>query len=299
MMERKTQVIHTDEGFALHCEVSGGGPRILLCLHGGPGGSGGDYLAGLHGLATEERKVVTFDQLGTGGSDVPPAGYQWSIERAARDVENIRAELGVDSVDLLGHSWGGMLALEYTLRYPARVGRLILSNTVASTAIMETEFVRQLYMACTAADVDAALLADRENRHGDATFLKVALAWLTAYSANGNEVEGAAQLEEALDLGPAGRGLWGSTLWTSNAALKGWDAGPRLGEIRSPTLVVHGGRDMSTREINAELSQGIPQSEWITMNDSGHGMLDDENANVYLSILHAFLQAWPIHEEIR
>ena len=135
--------VTTAEGFGLHTTVSGAG-RLLIGLHGGPGGTGGDYMEPLHRLASPGRRVATFDQLGTGASDVPPADYAWTIAGAVADVEAVRSEFGAETIDLLGHSWGGMLALQYALDHPERVGRLVLSNTSASTQRFTMDVIAQL-----------------------------------------------------------------------------------------------------------------------------------------------------------
>ncbi len=88
----------------------------LLLLHGGPG-SGHDYLEPLAGLA-ESRTVVLYDQLGCGRSDQPDDQSLWHIERFVREVDTVRAAIGLDRVHILGQSWGGWLAIEYMLSAP-------------------------------------------------------------------------------------------------------------------------------------------------------------------------------------
>ena len=104
----------------------------LLCLHGGPGGTS-DLFAPLDELATTGRSVVVYDQLGSGRSERRTDPSLWTIETYLDELATVRAQLGLDHVHLLGHSWGGMLALEYLLTKPAGVRSLILASTLAST----------------------------------------------------------------------------------------------------------------------------------------------------------------------
>ena len=99
----------------------------LLLLHGGPG-AGHDYLEPLAGLA-ERRAVIFYDQLGCGRSDQPDDPSLWRIERFVREVDTVRAALGLDRVHILGQSWGGWLAIEYMLSAPKGVVGLVLAHS--------------------------------------------------------------------------------------------------------------------------------------------------------------------------
>ena len=110
--------------------VGSGEGAPLLMLHGGPGG-GHDYLEPFETLASE-RSVVFFDQLGCGKSEKPDDVSLWRIERYVDEVAAVREALGLKRVHLLGHSWGGWLAIEYMLGKPAGVVSLILGSTSAS-----------------------------------------------------------------------------------------------------------------------------------------------------------------------
>ena len=288
----RTEHVLTDEEFRIHCHVSGTGDRVLLGLHGGPGGSGGGYLEPLHRLAGPGRTVVTFDQLGTGASEVPPADYAWSVAGAVADVDAIRRHFAVDRVDLLGHSWGGMLALQYTLDHPEHVGRLVLSNTAASTARITLGALAQLAYVLPESEASAAVTADALRDHGNPHFRTAVEAWLACYGTDGDLDAARAEMKEALEPGPAGLGLWGDRLWFATGALRDWDVEPRLPEITAPTLVVHGGDDMSSADTNRVLAERIPDSEWLTMNNNGHTMFHAPNAPAYLAIVRAFLDGW-------
>lgn len=281
----KTMDVRSADGYRLSCRVSGDGDRILLGLHGGPGGDGCAYLDELHLLAGPGRTVVTFDQLGTGASEAPAEPYAWSVERAVADVEAVRAHFGAERVDVYGHSWGGMLALQYSLDLPERVRRLVLANTSASAARVTASFLRQLLDLLPPYEAIAALTADMLLEHHDGQFRQAVTRWLGAYDNEETAVETTA---EALNLGPAGAGLWGERLWFATAALRGWDVEGRLGELAVPTLIVNGEHDMSDRAVNEVMAEGIADAEWITLNGRGHLMLDE----VGRAVVESFLNGW-------
>ena len=295
---RAERAASSSQGFGLHCDISGEG-AVLLGLHGGPGGDGSSYMQPLHRLGGGRRTVVTFDQLGTGRSEVPPEAYCWSMEAAVADVDAVRRHAGVGQVDLLGHSWGGMLALQYTLDHPECVRRLVLSGTAPSVGAVVTGFISQLLSLLPPREAAAELTADALGEHDDPAFRAAVSRWLAAYATNDDEHATAELVREALEPGPAGDGLWGDRLWFSVGALRGWDVEDRLGEIAAPTLVIHGGRDMSSREVNQAIAERIPDCEWLTLNRNGHGMFDEPNVGTYLAIVESFLGGWPSAEEDR
>lgn len=109
----------------------GNGRLPLLVLHGGPGFPH-DYLEDLAGLADSGRTVIFYDQLGCGKSDHPDDPSLWVMDTFVDEVAAVRDALDLDRIHLLGHSWGGWLALEYALRHPPGIAGLVLASTCAS-----------------------------------------------------------------------------------------------------------------------------------------------------------------------
>jgi pimeloyl-ACP methyl ester carboxylesterase len=100
--------------------------RPLICLPGGPMQASA-YLGDLGGLSAH-RSLVLLDLRGTGASAVPADPATYRCDQLVEDVEALRMHLGLDRIDLLGHSAGAALALLYAARHPDRVGRLVLIN---------------------------------------------------------------------------------------------------------------------------------------------------------------------------
>src|SRR5437899_779709 len=98
--------------------------RPLVCLPGGPMRAS-EYLGDLGGLPAH-RGLVLLDLRGTGDSEVPVDRASYRCDRQVHDVEALRLELGLERLDLAGHSGGGALAVLYAARYPDRVDRLVL-----------------------------------------------------------------------------------------------------------------------------------------------------------------------------
>ena len=111
------------DGTRLAYERAGDGSP-LVCLPGGPM-QASDYLGDLGGLSAH-RALVRLDLRGTGGSAVPEDPGSYRCDRQVADVEALRVHLGLDRLDLVGHSAGASLALLYAARHPGRIGRLAL-----------------------------------------------------------------------------------------------------------------------------------------------------------------------------
>ncbi len=113
----------------------GNNPRIkLLLLHGGPGSTHEYFEPCDSYLPAAGIEYYYYDQLGSHYSDQPDAPELWTIPRFVSEVEQVRIKLGLDSSNffLLGHSWGGILAIEYALQYQRHLKGLIISNMMAS-----------------------------------------------------------------------------------------------------------------------------------------------------------------------
>lgn len=111
------------EGYNVVAYQFGDGDETVLCLNGGPG-LPCDYLREAHAcLKQHGYRVIAFDQLGTGKSDRPDDASLWTMARYVREVETVRRTLGLGQVHLLGHSWGGWLAIEVALHHLAQFAR--------------------------------------------------------------------------------------------------------------------------------------------------------------------------------
>jgi len=129
--------ISTPKGdFKVWTKRFGNNPRIkILLLHGGPGATH-EYFECVESFFPEESiEFIEYDQLGSGNSDQPKDLDLWTTERFVEEVEQVRKALGLtkDNFYLLGHSWGGILAMEYALKYQDNLKGLIISNMMSSS----------------------------------------------------------------------------------------------------------------------------------------------------------------------
>src|ERR1051325_1787441 len=112
-------------------KVGNAGTKVLL-LHGGPGADHSYFECCEDFLPQNGIEFYYYDQLDSTNSDKPGDPKLWTIERFRDEVEAVRRGLNLDQFYLLGHSWGGMLAIEYALAFQQRLKGLVLSNTTAA-----------------------------------------------------------------------------------------------------------------------------------------------------------------------
>ena len=110
----------------------GAGKIKVLTLHGGPG-FGHEYFECFEDFLPQHGiEFYYYDQLGSSYSDQPDDTSLWTIDRFREEVEQVRRGLGLENFYLLGHSWGGMLGIEYALKYQHNLKGLIISSMTAS-----------------------------------------------------------------------------------------------------------------------------------------------------------------------
>jgi pimeloyl-ACP methyl ester carboxylesterase len=114
-------------GVCLHAWVSAGrrGAATLIVINGGPGFS--HVAAPPAGVLAPQFRTVFYDQRGTGLSHTP-SDRAFDLPHQVGDLEALRRRLGTQRIDLLGHSWGGLIAAAYAAEHPRRVGALVLAD---------------------------------------------------------------------------------------------------------------------------------------------------------------------------
>ena len=269
-------------------KVVGSGESVpLLTLHGGPGG-GHDYLEPLNALASE-RPVVFFDQLGCGKSDTPDDVSLWRIDRFVDEVTAVRDALGLDRIHLLGHSWGGWLAIEYMLGAPSGV----VSLTLASTSASIPQFVYEAGKLISELPREMAETMRRLEAEGDFENPEFEAGMMEFYKRHLCRLDPwpdpLMRCLENLDGNIVYETMNGPTEFTVIGNMKDWNRIEKLGEIVAPTLITCGRYDELTPACSRTLRQGIMNSRMHVFERSAH-MAHLEETESYLQILSEFLR---------
>jgi proline iminopeptidase len=267
---------------SLYVDVVGRGDPLLL-MHGGP--SADLWTLGAFRRLADQRRLVFYDHRCNGRSvGAPVSSMTW--ENLTADADALREHLGYDRWAVLGHSFGGHVALEYALRYPERVSRLVLLDTGADSRWARENAPR--VVAERGYDPAKVELVRRWfngefDRH---EYLPIFWRIGGAYSSGSPWPAMARELA---------RGGWRTRIrpepfiFAGRRLLDGWSVSRRLGEISVPTLVMAGRDDfVFPPRCQQELAAGIPGSTLAIIDGAGHNPHDEKPAKV-MRTLRTFL----------
>lgn len=243
----------------------------VIVLHGGPSFDHTYLLPDLDRLAGS-RRLIYYDQRGRGRStgDLQAISIATEIE----DLDGLRRHLRLDTVALLGHSWGGYLALEYALRHPRHVSHLILLNTASASHHQYRRFRQEIRKrkAPYAAEWDR-LASSTAFRQGDPE--AVGDFYRLYFSTTILRPEHLEQVARSLCRSFTREGIlqaWAiaDRLDAETGRSLDFNLLPYLPQLRIPTLLIHGDHDFIPLEIAAEIAWAIPGAHFVLLRDCGH-----------------------------
>jgi proline iminopeptidase len=270
---------------SLYVEVMGHGDPLLL-MHGGPGL---DHvsLTPFRELA-DRHTVVLYDHRCNGRSTgAPVTSMTW--DNLTADADALREELGFERWAVLGHSFGGHVALEYALRYPERVSRLVLLDTAGDARWSRENAPSVLAGRGFSAKTVAVARRFYSGRIAPKDFVRAAFRLLPAYDHRFSLVRLAREMLE---------GGWRmrarpEALTFGGQMMGGWSVMDRLGEIRMPTFVIAGHDDfLFPPESQALLAAGISNARLRIIERAGHNPQSERTAET-LAAVADFLAAAP------
>jgi proline-specific peptidase len=257
----------------------------LLILHGGPG-LPHDYLGDLARLADDGRAVVFYDQIGCGQSDHPDDASLWTMPTFVEEVAAMRDALGLERVHLLGHSWGGWLALEYALGPPSGLASLVLASTCASIPAFAAE-TRRLKESLPADVQDAIDRHEAEGTTDDPAYREAAMAYATRWVCRLDPWPEHVR-RSFMNLSQDVYATMQGPEWNVTGNLRDWDTTARLGELELPVLVTSGRHDEMTPALVRPLVDGIRGAESVVFEESAHLAMAEEPAR-YRELVESFL----------
>ena len=262
-------------GAELYAREAGKGPAIIV-LHGGPDFDHSYLLPELDRLADSYR-LIYYDQRGRGRSAANVKPEDVTLASDIADIDAVREHYKLDSAILLGHSWGTVLALEYALRHPQRVSRMILMNPApASTADLmgfrshylqqlgaDREKQRQIVASAAYKDGDPAAVSERYRLHFKPAFVKPA-----AYEAlmARMKVEFVREGKEGIVKARAVEDRLMLDTWERND----YDLVPRLRSLGTPTLVITADHDFIPVSVGEHVAKALPHAKLVTLKSCGH-----------------------------
>ncbi len=277
----------TVSGYKLYYKIFGpDNPETLLCVHGGPGLTH-DYILSMADLAKVGFKVVFYDQLGCGKSDVPKNLNMFTIERAVEDLEGIRREMNLGKVHLFGSSYGGLLAIAYALKYQKNLKSLISAGGLASVphTIMGMEELK----AQLPPEVREVMKKYEDaGDYSNPEYVKAVDVFYKSYFCRLPEwpKEVTYSLEH-VSL-PVYGTMNGPNEFTIVGNIRHWDVSAQLGKIRVPTLVTSGKYDEVSPKEARSIHNGIEGSSLVIFQKSAHLTMWEER-DKYMNVMRDFL----------
>jgi proline iminopeptidase len=260
----------------------------VLCLHGGPGGSY-DYLVPLFDLAATGRRVVIFDQSGGGKSERIKNPGLYNIERYVDEVEGVRTALKLGKVHLYGHSWGGMLAQAYALKYQSNLSSLILSGTTPSIPLLVKE-VEEVVATLPAGVRKKIAKYEAAGDFQNPEYLAAVDVFNRRHQCLLDPWPVGLDYSFENFSVPVGMTMFGSNVVEVTGNMRYWDVTSRLKSLKVPTLVICGDHDFLTPRLHRLIHSKIRGSKLVVMKGVSHASMW-EAKEAYLGTLSSFLDA--------
>ena len=280
--------IRTPKGeFRVWTKRVGNSPRMkMLLLHGGPAATHEYFEAFDSYFPAAGIEYYYYDQLGSAYSDQPNDPELWDLPRFVEEVEQVRQALELDRDDfyLLGHSWGGILAMEYALKYQQHLKGLVISNMMASIPAYN-DYARKVLMPA----MDQSALAEvqrleatgmtEEPRymellvplHYEQHILRMpAEEWPDPVNRAFQHLNRSiyVQMQGPSELGASGD-------------LVNWDRTSDLGKIAVPTLVIGARHDTMDPAYMEMMAGKLPKGRYLFCPNGSHmAMYDDQQVYV-------------------
>jgi proline iminopeptidase len=266
---------------------AGDGPA-LICHPGGPGFSSHEFTEDLGGLA-RTRELVLVDARGTGDSPRPGDPSEYRTSDYVADLEELRAELALETIDLLGFSHGGIVAMAYAAMYPAHVRKLVLASTIAAITAETKDEMERLKAARQDEPwyqtAEAALAREEQGDYDDETFAQLWRDMAPMYFSRWDD-----RYQSWLD--GSDTGVTAAPLRVFNAEFgESFDLRPELPRITAPALVLTGRDDfICGPAAAAQIAERIPDAEVVLLEGAGH-MTFLEQPEAFAAAVERFLAA--------
>jgi proline iminopeptidase len=254
----------------------------VLLLHGGPGATH-EYFECFESFFPKEGiEFIYYDQLGSAYSDQPTDTSLWTIERFVEEVEQVRTALGLnkDNFFLLGHSWGGILAMEYALKYQNNLKGLIISNMMASCIDYDKYAEEVLAKQMPSSALDTIRSLEAKGDFSNPKYMEILMTHFYPKHVCRMPVEQWAD--------PMNRGLsktnqqiyvimQGPSEFGISGRLEKWDRKNDLKNIKVPTLTIGGTHDTMDPKHMEWMAKEVQNGSFLLCPNGSHmSMYDDQ-----------------------
>lgn len=269
----------------IFCRIMGSGDPIIV-IHGGPGLSQ-DYLLPQMAILAKSNLLVFYDQRGCGFSLGKVDDKTITIKNFLEDLESIRKALGFKKITVLGHSWGGFLAMKYAIAYPESLDKLILLSTAPATNEDYGLCVKEFEKRNTPIQKQLDEIQKSENfAQGDPETLNSYYKLLfRSYLYDSNKIN---LLNFIMSQEANIRGGKVNKLLEQNVLEKPYNLFPEQKRLDVPTLIIHGESDFILPITAKKIHENISNSQFILLKNCAHFPYAEEPDDLF-NYLEKFL----------
>lgn len=254
-------------GATLFCHSIGHG-KPLVVIHGGPGLTH-DYLFLELSQLAKDHLVIFYDQRACGKSTGSIHPDSICLETYINDLEALRQYFHLEKISLLGHSWGGFLAMQYAISQPNFVDKLILSNSVPGSSNEFNLFIDEFHKVMVPYQNELKEIeTSNEFINGDPkageNYYRVIFKAYCHLPKTADLLNLKMSSEAFLN------GLKVSRIFEDNVLLKPFDIHNSLKKLKIPTLIIHGDSDPVPESCANNLHHSIGNSKYVLMKNCGH-----------------------------
>lgn len=286
-----TRIVTLDNGYHLFTRKVNEGPVKLLCVHGGPGDNHEDFDNFKTGLAGKGVEVYSYDQLGSYWSDQPDFSKEenrkyLTVDYFVDELEEVRQKLGLENFYLLGHSWGGLLAQEYAVRYGQHLKAVVIESMIDNLDEYTVNINRERDEMFSPAQVEYMKECEASENFDDAMYqelvAKLYSVYLVRHPENGSRHVVSTTNTQVYNY------FQGNNEFMMVGKLTEWDLRDRLGQITLPTLLTVGEFDTMPLDAVHRMHKTLKNSRMVVTPDGGHCHHID-NPRAFFASLYKFI----------
>jgi len=255
------------EGAKLFCRIMGKGAPVIV-IHGGPGLSQ-EYLLPQMAHLAEHNLIVFYDQRGCGLSTGTLISEQINVKTYIEDIDAIRKSLGVEKISLLGHSWGGILGMQYAISHPKSVDKLILLSTMPASSEDLALFIAE-WTQRTAPYREELHTIEASELYLAGDPQTVAKQLEIVFQTYMYRPEDVRKLSLRRSQKAALNGFKVYEIFLNEVFMKPFNLFNDLSKLQCPTLIIHGDTDPIPLTTAEHINKAIPHSRLSVIEHCGH-----------------------------
>ena len=288
-MKQGTKLLELDNGYHLFTRKEGEGPVKMLCVHGGPGGNHEEFENFAQNLNDKGVEVYTYDQLGSFYSDQPDFSLEenkhyLTLDYYLEELEEVRKKLGLDNFYLVGHSWGGLLAQEYALKYGEHLKGLVVFSMIDNIEEYTTHINKLREEMFNSLEVQYMKDVEEAENFDDPMYQELLKKLYAKYVTRHPKVSHMVNTMATYVYNY----FQGNNEFVMVGTLNGWSVRDKLANVKVPTLLTFGEFDTMPLDVARRMQDTLPNSRLVLTPDGGH-CHNEDNPEAFFKSLYKFV----------